>query len=43
LARAIWFNADASYYHGFIDAYNGNAENDYNGNIRLDLGISLGF
>jgi hypothetical protein len=43
LARAVWLNADASYYHGFMDVYDSNVENDNNGNIRLDIGISLGF
>ncbi|MES2763756.1 MAG: outer membrane beta-barrel protein [Bacteroidota bacterium] len=43
LARAVWFNADASYYQGLTDIYDTNTENDYNGNLRLDLGISLGF
>ncbi len=43
LARAIWFNADASYYNGFTDIYSGNTLYDFNGNIRLDLGISFGF
>ncbi|MES2515836.1 MAG: outer membrane beta-barrel protein [Bacteroidota bacterium] len=43
IARAIWVNADASYYQGLTDIYDTNTENDYNGNVRLDIGISLGF
>jgi outer membrane protein W len=43
LLRAVWLNADVSYYQGFLDAYPGNRETDLNGNIRLDLGICVGF
>ncbi len=43
LLRAVWLNADLSYYQGFLDAYSGNNETDLNGNVRLDLGICVGF
>jgi len=43
LLRAVWLNVDASYYQGVIDIYQGNNENDLNGNVRLDLGVSFGF
>lgn len=43
LLRAVWLNADVSYYQGLIDSYSANSENDMNGNVRLDLGISVGF
>lgn len=43
LLRAVWLNADVSYYQGFLDAYPSNSLTDLNGNVRLDLGICLGF
>ncbi len=43
LLRAVWLNADISYYQGFIDTYQNNSEKDLNGNVRLDLGINVGF
>lgn len=43
LLRAVWLNADVSYYQGFIDTYKSNSVTDLNGNVRLDLGICVGF
>ncbi|MBA3682195.1 MAG: PorT family protein [Bacteroidetes bacterium] len=43
LLRAVWLNADASYYQGFTDVYKSNNEKDLNGNVRLNLGLSFGF
>lgn len=43
LIRAVWLTVDATYYQGLVDTYTGNAENDLNGNMRLDLGVSFGF
>jgi len=43
LVRAVWLNVDASYYQGLIDSYNANNENDLNGNVRLNMGLSFGF
>ncbi|MEO6901495.1 MAG: outer membrane beta-barrel protein [Bacteroidia bacterium] len=43
LAKAIWFTTDVKFYQGFIDIYPQTANNDLNGNIRLDLGLNFGF
>jgi len=43
LVRAVWLNAELSYYQGFLDVYNGNSEHDANGNLRANLGLSFGF
>lgn len=43
LLRAVWFNADVSYFQGFTDIYSHNNETDLNGNIRLNVGLSFGF
>ena len=43
IARGIWINVDATYYQGFLDVYSNTAENELNGNIRLDAGINFGF
>ncbi len=43
LMRAVWLNADLSYYQGFIDVFKYNDYNNLNGNVRLNLGLSLGF
>lgn len=43
LAKAIWLNVDAVYYQGFVDTYSTNSDNDLNANIRLNVGLHLGF
>jgi hypothetical protein len=43
LTRGLWLTTDADYYHGFADIYKANTESDRNGNIRLDIGIMVGF
>lgn len=43
LVRAVWLNVDASYYQGLIDAYDQTNDNDLNGNVRLNVGVSFGF
>ncbi len=43
LMRAVWLNIDASYYQGLMDSYKYNSETDLNGNVRANVGISVGF
>lgn len=43
LLRAVWLSVDANYFQGFTDVYKANSETDLNGNIRLDVGINIGF
>ncbi|MEO6306132.1 MAG: outer membrane beta-barrel protein [Bacteroidia bacterium] len=43
LLRAVWLSVDGTYYQGLIDSYTLNNENDLNGNVRLDVGINIGF
>jgi len=43
LMRAVWLNVDVSYYQGFLDVYDLNDVNDHNGNVRLNVGLCLGF
>jgi hypothetical protein len=43
LVRAVWLTADVNYYQGFTDIYDATSENELNGNLRLDMGVSFGF
>jgi len=44
LARKTWFNIDAGYYHGLLDAVQNDANKDFNGNrnVRLNFGVMWG-
>lgn len=44
MARKTWFNIDAGYYHGLLDAVQNDPNKDFNGNrnVRLNLGIMWG-
>jgi outer membrane protein W len=39
----FWLTFDANYYNGFMDVYKGNSGNDMNRNLRLDIGLMIGF
>lgn len=39
IAEALWFNADAYYYQGFLDINN---RNEYNSNFGLRIGLAVG-
>lgn len=44
MARKMWFNIDAGYYHGLLDAVQNDPNQDYNANrnLRLNLGLMWG-
>jgi outer membrane protein W len=43
LLEGFWLSFDADYYHGFTDIRKGNSGGDMNRNIRLDIGLIIGF
>ncbi len=43
LMRAVWLSAEMNYYQGFLDVNTLNSDNEWNGNVRLNLGLSFGF
>lgn len=43
LLDGFWLTFDANYYHGFTDIYKGNSGSDMNNNLRLDIGLMIGF
>jgi hypothetical protein len=43
LMRAVWLSADVNYYQGFLDVNTLNSQNEFNGNVRINLGLSFGF
>lgn len=43
LLRGFWLTGDLNYYQGFYDVIKSNQEKDCNGNLRVEIGLMVGF
>lgn len=42
VCRNAWLNLDAGYYHGLVDVIPGDGDNNFNRNVRLNVGLMFG-